>query len=379
MSELIYRFDGDLEPTLAEVGGKALSLIATTRAGLPVPGGLALSVAFFAPWTEAIKATREWADLLASNDKEACDRVKAIAAQMTLAKDQGAALDKALAALGGDAVFAVRSSSPEEDLAGSSFAGMYETFLGTTRDRLPGVVALAYASMFDIRVMSYKVRQGIALEGTAISVIVQRQVASDVSGVGFSLNPLNNCYDEAVIDASFGLGEAIVSGIVTPDHHVVDKVTREILETRVSEKAVALHLGPEGGMTRSAPVDPNAQALSEAQVIELTELIEATEDHYGFPVDIEWAFEDGQLYLLQARPITTYFPLFPEMITAPGAPKKLYMDMIAVTQGFSERLSILGADIWTIVLERLKRGALPAGPDGYILNLHGRQYFHSTT
>ena len=104
-------------------------------------------------------------------------------------------------------------------------------------------------------------------------------------------------------------------------------------------------------------------------------MIKATEDHYGFPVDIEWAFEAGRLYLLQARPITTWFPLYPEMITAPGERKKLYMDMFAVTQGFSERLSILGADIWTIVLERLKRGGLPAGPDGYILNLHGRQYF----
>jgi pyruvate,water dikinase len=340
-----------------------------------VPEGFALSVAFFAPWTGAIKATPEWADLLANPDKGTCDRVKAIAAGMTLTAEQDAALDRALAALGGGGVLAVRSSSPEEDLAGSSFAGMYETFLGTPRPRLPGIIARAYASMFDIRVMSYKLRQGIALEGTAISVIVQRQVASDVSGVGFSLNPMNNCYDEAAIDASFGLGEAIVSGIVTPDHHVVDKVGRRILETRVSEKAVALHLDPEGGIVRSVPPDPKAPALSEAQVLELTDLVTATEGHYGFPVDIEWAFEGDRLFLLQARPITTHFPLFPEMITAPGAPRKLYMDMIGVTQGFDERLSILGADIWTIVLERLKRGALPAGPDGYILNLHGRQYF----
>ena len=375
MSTLIYSFDTTGQPTLAEVGGKALSLIATTGAGLPVPGGLALSLAFFAPWTDAIKSTPEWAALLADPDKDNCDAVKARAGALVLNDDQRTALDRHLAGLGGDGVFAVRSSSPEEDLAGSSFAGMYETFLGTTRDRLEEVIAKAYASMFDVRVMSYKGRQGIALEGTAISVIVQRQIASDVSGIGFSLNPMNNCYDEAVIDASFGLGEAIVSGIVTPDHHIVDKVAMEIVEKRVSEKTVALYLNPEGGMTKGTPADPGAEALDEAQILELTGLIKATEDHYGFPVDIEWAFENGQLYLLQARPITTYFPLFPEMITAPGAQKKLYMDTYAVTQGFSERLSILGADVWAIVLDRLKRGGMPAGPEGYLLNLHGRQYF----
>lgn len=372
---MIYNFDTTDTPALTEVGGKAQSLIATTKARLPVPDGIALSVAFFAPWTRTIKATPEWAALLADPTKEACDRVKVLATRMTLTKDQRTALDRELVGFGDDAIFAVRSSSPEEDLAGSSFAGIYETFLGTTRDRLDEVIARAYASMFDTRVMSYKTRQGIALEGTAISVIVQRQIASDVSGVGFSLNPMNNCYDEAVIDASFGLGEAIVSGIVTPDHYIVEKVRMEILEKRVSEKTVALHLAPDGGMTRGAPTDPNAQALSEAQILELAGLIKATEDHYSFPVDIEWAYEAGQLYLLQARPITTHFPLFPEMTTEPGAQKKLYMDMLAVSQGFSERLSILGGDIWAIVLDRLKRGSMPSGPEGYILNLHGRQYF----
>ena len=213
MTTMIYNFDTTDRPALAEVGGKAQSLIATSKAGLPVPGGIALCVAFFAPWTETFKATPEWTALLADPTKETCDRVKALASQMPLTQDQRATLDRHLEALGDDAIFAVRSSSPEEDLAGSSFAGMYETFLGTTRDRLESVIAQAYASMFDIRVMSYKTRQGIALEGAAISVIVQRQIASDVSGVGFSLNPVNNCYDEAVIDASFGLGEAIVSGI----------------------------------------------------------------------------------------------------------------------------------------------------------------------
>ena len=189
MSALIFPFGTDQQPTLAEVGGKAQSLIATTKAGLPVPDGLALSVAFFAPWTEAIKATPEWQSLLDAPTKEACDRIKALAAKLTLTDAQTETLTAHLDAMGTEGPFAVRSSSPEEDLAGSSFAGMYETFLGTPRDQLEDVIANAYASMFDIRVMSYKVRQGIALEGTAISVIVQRQIASDVSGVGLFAQP----------------------------------------------------------------------------------------------------------------------------------------------------------------------------------------------
>jgi len=144
------------------------------------------------------------------------------------------ALNKEMDALEGD-LFAVRSSSPEEDLSGSSFAGMYETYLGTTHNTLDAMIAKAYSSMFDFRMMGYKAQNNINLGGTCISIIIQKQIASAVSGVGFSLNPLNNSYDEVVINASFGLGEAIVSGIVTPDHYVVEKVEMEILQKKVNE------------------------------------------------------------------------------------------------------------------------------------------------
>ena len=224
MRKQIYSFNTKESPLLTEVGGKAQSLISTTQAGMPVPGGLALSVAFFKPWTDKIKATAQWKSLLENPVKENCDAVKVLAEKLNLEEDQKSQLDKAMAELEGTEVFAVRSSSPEEDLAGSSFAGMYETFLGTTRDQLEETITKAYSSMFDYRVMEYKAQNSIKLEGACISVIIQKQIASNVSGVGFSLNPMNNCYDEVMINASFGLGEAIVSGIVTPDTYVVEKV-----------------------------------------------------------------------------------------------------------------------------------------------------------
>jgi rifampicin phosphotransferase len=375
MAELKYFFNTKLHPTLKEVGGKALSLIRTTRAGMPVPGGFVLCVAFFKPWTDTIKQTAEWKTLVKRPVKENCDMVKAIAEKLRFTGEQGSLLDEAPGELPETGVFAVRSSSPEEDLEGVSFAGMYETLLGTTRDKLEAAIARAYSSMFDFRVMEYKAQHNINLENASIAVIIQKQIASDVSGIGFSLNPLNNCYDEAVINASFGLGEAIVAGRVTPDSFVVEKVKMEILERNLGDKKTALHLAETGGILQKNNENPKARALTDEQILELTKLIKRCEDHYGLPVDIEWAYEAGKLYLLQARPITTYVPLFPEMITEPGERKSLYMDIMPLTQGFDDSLSILGGDIWAIVIEKLKRGSYPAGKDGYVLNLPGRQYW----
>ncbi len=375
MASTLFSFSSRQLPQQSEVGGKALSLIRSTLAGLPVPRGLALSVAFFQPWTESIKSGRDWRALMENPSREHCDALKAMARQFTFTEEQRYQFNAAMIELEGVSVFAVRSSSPEEDLEGSSFAGMYETFLGTTRDQLEGTIAKAYASMLDFRVMEYKTQNGLELEGTCISVVVQQQVASDVSGVGFSLNPLNNCYDEAVINASFGLGEAIVSGIVTPDHYVIEKVSMELLEKTVNHKTIALKLADGGGIEQFENPQPTAPALTDSQIMSLTELIKLCESHYQFPVDIEWAFENDTLHLLQARPVTGYVPLFPELRSLPGEPKRLYMDIMPLTQGFDAPLSVLGGDIWAMVLDRLKQGSFPAGEDGYLLNLHGRQYF----
>jgi len=374
MSEQIYSFNTNESPLLKEVGGKAQSLISTSQAGLPVPGGIALSVSFFKVWTDKIKTSPEWKALIKTPVKVNCDKVKALATKFRLNDTQKALFEDAIIELEGTDVFAVRSSSPEEDLEGSSFAGMYETFLGTTKSMLEKTIALAYSSMFDYRVMEYKTKNNISLEGTCISVIVQKQIASDVSGVGFSLNPLNNCFDEVVINASFGLGEAIVSGIVTPDTYIVEKVTMEILEKIVAEKKITINLKADGGIEEKPSSNPNDQALTKKQILELTELIKKTEDHYGFPVDTEWAYEKGLLYLLQARPVTTYLPLFPEMMSKPGERKRLYMDLIALTQGFDESLSVLGSDIWYMVMDYMKEGTMPDGEEGIILNINGRQY-----
>ena len=375
MKNVIYNFTTNQNPALNEVGGKAKSLIATTQAGLPVPGGLALTVAFFQEWTDTIKAGNEWKTLLANPTKENCDIVKELAQKLELTEAMENALTAELKTLD-SALLAVRSSSPEEDLSGSSFAGMYETFLGTTHNTLRETIAQAYSSMFDFRVMGYKAKNNIDLEGTCISLIIQKQIASDVSGVGFSLNPLNNCYDEVTINASFGLGEAIVSGIVTPDQYAVEKVRMEIIEKKINEKKMGLHLKANGGIEERENSNADEPALSDDKILALTEMIKKTEDYYGFPVDTEWAFEGDKLYLLQARPITTYIPLFPELLTQPGEPKNIYIDLMGLTQGFTKSMSVLGMEIFSTILESIKGEILIKAIDGTAPALHGRQYLN---
>lgn len=371
---MIYPFNTSEHLSVSQVGGKSKSLMEMTKAGLLVPKGLALSVKFFEDWDKEVRQHALWQSILSEPTKDHCDELKDLASKMTLTPQQREKLMKALEIFPKKSTLAVRSSSPEEDLAGSSFAGMYETYLGVLPDQLEDFIAKAYSSMYDFRVMEYKKQHNLDIEKTRISLIIQRQVPSDVSGVGFSLNPHNNCYDEAMINASFGLGEAIVSGIVTPDTYVVDKTNHKILEKKVNAKKIGLWLEGTGGIKELPNAMPKKQALRDDQIIELTDLITKCEEYYQFPVDIEWAYEGSTLCLLQARPITTYFPLREDLITKPGEIKHLYMDMIASSQGFSSHFSVLGLDIWNELIVAMKGGIIPVGPGGMVTGDHGRQY-----
>lgn len=372
---MIYKFNVNEVPKLNQVGGKAKALIETTKAGFPVPEGIVLSVDFFNSWLREIKSSVQWQAMLEDTSKENCDLVKSKATQMTFSADMQKVFDFEMKSLKGE-MLAVRSSSPEEDLEGTSFAGMYETLLGQRRESLEKAVAKAFSSCFDNRVMAYKKQHNMDLNNTSIAVIIQRQIASDISGVGFSLNPLNNCYDEVMINASFGLGEAIVSGIVTPDTYVVDSVKNEVIEKQVNEKQIGLWLKDDGGVEEKPNKKPKRQALTELQVLDLSELIKKCEHHYDKPMDTEWAFEDGNLYLLQSRPITTYFPVFPEMMTEPKEPKKLYIDYNFLMQGFSEQMSVLGSEVWGLVMQDVKGGIGRGGLDGLFPNVHGKTYIN---
>ncbi len=382
--ELVYPLATDARPELAQVGGKAMSLILMSRRGLPVPPGFVLTVAFFEPWLEYIRGTFEWAEVLNGPSKDLegnCEAVKALCRELQLDAERRTALSRALEPLkthGEVPLFAVRSSSPEEDLEELSFAGGYETVLGVREHGLEEAIRRSFASCFDDRVFLYKQEHGLAVDQTRIAVIVQQQIAAETAGVAFSLNPLNNCYDEAVINANYGLGESVVAGLVSPDSFVVDKIARTILERKVGKKETSIWLTPDGGTSQRPSASREQLCLSDVQVLALADAVDQVEAFYGKPMDVEWAFANGDLYLLQARPITACFPLPEAMLTAPGAPKRLYGDLTLVKWGMHEPLSVMGTDYLAIMnSETLKASMGDIGPDvinQVRLTLEGRTY-----
>ena len=235
-------------PGTGVVGGKGRGLIDLTRDGFNVPPGTILTTAFFAPWIAAVQAGASWRDLASSYGASLDDpdrreqvvehaaAVKVQAASLALTGDQRDAL-AAVRDEFADAALAVRSSSPEEDLAGASFAGLYETVLDAAASDLEDAVRRCFLSCLDGRVFTYKLTMGFTDPAPSIAVVVQRMVPSETSGVAFSLNPLTNDYDEMLVNAHRGLGEALVAGEITPDAFVVDKVSGAVIEERPSSPA----------------------------------------------------------------------------------------------------------------------------------------------
>ncbi len=342
---MIVSFPAIEQTTLAEVGGKGYSLIRMIEAGLPVPPGAVLTTEFFAPWFDEIQASAAWTALPNATPAQwatLCNELKGLCPALTLMPTQRQVLEdlrENLAALDDDVLFAVRSSSPEEDLASASFAGVYETRLGVRPADLDDAVRHCFASSLDQRVLVYKKEHGFDVLSTRIAVVVQQQIDSEVAGVGFSLNPLTNDYDEAVVDANWGLGESVVAGLASPDHFIVDKVGRQVVDKKLGAKQVSIWLGPDGSTIERKDHRSGEFTLSDSQLGELTEVMCRIEALYEKPMDIEWAYAGDQLHVLQARPITTYVPLPPEMLTKPGERRRLYADA-ALSKGMTTNVPI---------------------------------------
>jgi pyruvate,water dikinase len=302
-------------------------------ADVPVPPGAILPTAFFAPWFDAITETDAWTALTNTSPEDwppRCEALKARCRTLPLTTTQQRALEhlhESLAARCGETMrFAVRSSSPEEDLESASFAGGYETRLGVPLDELEDAVRHCAASSLGARVLVYKREHGFNTLAPRLAVVVQQQIDSDVAGVGFSLNPVTNDYDEAVIDANWGLGTTVVDGTVSPDHFVVNTVDRRIVEATTGTKTVSVRLDSSRGTQEQEESRAGERTLSDAQLLELTDMLCRIEALYEHPVDIEWAYANDQLHVLQARPITTHVPLPPDLITEPGEQRLLYAD-----------------------------------------------------
>ena len=299
---------------IGSVGGKGASLGEMTAAGLPVPPGFVVTAETYRtfieetgidePLFEAVEVDPE--------DSAALAEAEATAKELILETELPEPVrDRILSAYDdlddGEAFVAVRSSATAEDLPDASFAGQQETFLNITREDLVDRVKRCWASLFTQRAIYYRNEQGFDHDVVDIAVVVQKMVDAEKSGVMFTSHPSTG-EPKLIIEAAWGLGEAVVAGSVSPDNYVVDRETSETLETTVADKKVMMVKDEATGETVEREVAEdrrNAQVLEGTEIGQLVELGERAEAHYDEPQDVEWAIVEGDIYMLQSRPITT--------------------------------------------------------------------------
>ncbi len=293
-------------------GGKGASLGEMTQAGIPVPPGFVVLTEAFERFIAEADVAQEIESELNDVDQSQVHTVER-ASERIQKRIIEADMPEEIASLvlesfrGLEAPFvAVRSSATAEDSASAAWAGQLDSFLNTTEETLLSNVKRCWASLFTPRAIFYRFEQGLRDAHVSVAVVVQKMVESEVSGIAFSVHPVTEDRDQIIIEAGLGLGEAIVSGQITPDSYVVSKKDRRIIDTNVSEQSRGIFRKPEGGNEwRDLGSEGTRQKLSDERVLELSDIVVTIENHYGMPEDIEWALEGGKLYIVQSRPITT--------------------------------------------------------------------------
>jgi cytochrome P450 len=306
------------EPSDVElVGGKAASLSTLLRAGFPVPPGFAVTTrayreALSGPVAERISrelATLDPGDVGALDGCSA--RLRALVETTPMPAAVADAIRTAYRGLGDDVPVAVRSSATAEDSADASFAGQQDTYLWVVgEDAVVEHVRRCWASLFSARSIAYRAERGVAHDDVHMGVAVQRMVPARAAGVAMTLNPANGDRSKIAIEACFGLGETVVSGQVTPDSLLVDKVMLDVVDTRIACKEVELVVDVRGGCVTERVVEEERRmkpALTAAEARQVAELAKRAEQHYGAPQDVEWAVdEESTVVMLQSRPETVW-------------------------------------------------------------------------
>jgi phosphohistidine swiveling domain-containing protein len=302
---------------LSLVGGKGANLAKTMQAGFPVPPGYCVTTDAYTAFIESNQLESKINGILEGLDTSDNDRLEAATAEIReliegadVPSDIADAIRSEYGGLEGEPYVAVRSSGTAEDLAEASFAGLHETYLDVRGpDEVVDAVRRCWASLWTPRATSYRADKGFDSSAVGIAVVVQAMITSEVSGVLFTGNPINTATDELLINASWGLGEAVVQGIATPDSYVVKHKNLRIRDREMGAKEVRIVRDPDSGtgvITEDVPEpERGSWSLSDERVEELADLGRRVQAFYEeMPQDIEWALADGTIYLLQSRPIT---------------------------------------------------------------------------
>jgi pyruvate,water dikinase len=368
----------------ALVGGKGANLGELARIdGIAVPAGFCVTTDAFRRIMAAVPLLDERLERLSRLDPDDRAEIGALSAQLRRAveeigipDDVAAAITGAVGDLGGDAAYAVRSSATAEDLPTASFAGQQDSYLNVVGPEVLAHVSRCLASLFTERAVIYRLRNGFDDRKVQMAVVVQRMVFPQAAGLLFTADPVTSDRTVVSIEASFGLGEALVAGLVNPDVYRVrgDAVTART----VGQKRLAIYARPDGG-TAERPVAADRReepALTDAQVVRLARLGRRIEAHFGRPQDIEWCLADDEFQIVQSRPITTLFPIpatddddnhvyisvgHQQMMTDAMKPLGLSMWQLTTRRPMAEAGGRLFVDVTEMLASPASREALVAG------------------
>jgi len=376
------------EMLVAVVGGKGAQLAELSRIdGVRVPAGFCVTTDAFRRIMAEVPSASESLERLSRLNPDDREAIRALSAEIrrtidavAIPGDLATAITRALARFGEQAAYAVRSSATAEDLPTASFAGQQDTYLNVTGPAaILQHISRCWASLFNERAVLYRLRNGIDHRGVHMAVVVQQMVFPQAAGILFTADPVTGNRKVATVDASFGLGEALVSGLVNPD---VFKVRDgEVVAKAVATKQLAVEARPAGG-THEVAIEAQHQtqpALTDTQVVRLVQLGRRIEAHFGRPQDIEWCLVDGGFQIVQSRPVTTLFPV-PES----GDQEHHVYISVGHQQMMTDAMKPLGISMWQLTamapmheaggrlfVDATKRLASPASRAG-LLDVVGR-------
>ena len=313
MSKFTKNFKQLTKKDVDIAGGKGASLGEMTNAKMPVPPGFVILAGAFDRFLEETDLEQDIKAQLKKvnyNDVNSVDKTSAVIRDLindaSIPKDlQKEFLDEFKKT---KAKFvAVRSSATAEDSSVASWAGELESYLNTTEKTLLANIKNCWSSLFTPRAIFYRKEKGLIDSAVSVAVVVQKMVESDVSGICFTVHPVTEDNKQIIIEAGFGLGEAIVSGSITPDSYVLDKRNYSTIDANIAkqERKIIRCLKKGVKWVKVDKREQEKQKLSDKQIVELAKICAGIEKHYKKPQDIEWALEKGKFYIVQSRPITT--------------------------------------------------------------------------
>ncbi|MEV0069908.1 rifamycin-inactivating phosphotransferase [Amycolatopsis sp. NPDC050768] len=355
-TELVLDFREIDRDQIDLVGGKGAHLGELSRIdGVRVPPGYCVTTHAFRRVLAGVPELGSGLDRLARLDPDDRETIAALSGQVreavsaaAIPDDLAAALLAPLSRLDESAAYAVRSSATAEDLPTASFAGQQDTYLNVVGPAaILEHIRLCWASLFTDRAVTYRLRNGFDHRRVHMAVVVQRMVLSEASGILFTADPITSNRKVTTVDAGFGLGEALVSGLVNADSYRVRE--GEIVKKTVSAKQLAIHTLPGGGTRKDAlaPEDQERPALTDEQVLQLERLGRRIEAHFGRPQDIEWCLADSEFQIVQSRPITTLFPIPP----AADDGNHVYLS-VGHQQMMTDAMRPLGLSVWQLTTPR---------------------------